>query len=70
MNDFIYGLSEQELRQIKISISNLMLTLNKDLKSSIKNNHYDEIQMNIQCLDDYSRLLNKIVRNILYRKEK
>lgn len=69
MSDFIIGLSKQELRQIKKSLTNTMLLLNGDLKKSIKNLEYDEIQIDIQCLDDYSRLLNKIVRNLLYRKE-
>lgn len=70
MNNFIEGLSKQELRQIKTSLKFLMLELNKDLKKSINNNAYDEIQINIQCLGDYSNLLNKIGYNLQYRKEK
>lgn len=70
MKCFINGLSKGELRQIKISITQLMLILNKDLKKAINECDYDEIKINIECLDDYSRLLDKIAYNIQYRIEK
>lgn len=68
MINIINGLSKQELRMIKNSLVHLMLDLNKDLKKSIKNLEYDEITIDIQCLDDYSRLLNKLARNIRWIK--
>lgn len=69
MSDFIIGLSDLELKQIANSLIHYMCDLNKDLYKSLKHFDFDEIQIDIQSLDDYSRLLNKIGRTILYRKE-